>query len=181
MPADVLANAASAVACLVAISALYVALSQRKIASRALKLALAQEDRRAAALDLRIIDASSIRRPNGRWLLIDIVVTNPTDVDTTLVVARLRITYRLSSGGNSALIVDHAVEDATPVSTVQALELPERVQANGAARGLLVFFLPRGVLTSDAIDELQLTLSDARGAVASHDIWAPREVADGSE
>jgi hypothetical protein len=169
------APAASAV---VAILALLVALSNRNTARRALTLAAQQEERRAARLTVSLHDAASWRSHGGpRWVGLKILAVNPTDREGALVDADLHVAYTLPTGQAMTVKLRHETGGEVFPAEITALELPARLQANGATAGWLMFRLPASLLPEGAgIERYDTLLQDSRGITATVSASVLREV-----
>jgi hypothetical protein len=168
----------SVVSAVVALLALLVALSNRKTARRALALSVQQEERRAARLTVTLDDSTSWRLPGApRWVGMKILAVNPTDRDAALVGADLHVAYALPTGCAMTVKVRHeATADAFPAD-ITALDLPVRLQANGAVAGWLMFRLPSDLFPNGAgIDRYDAVLQDSRGISATVSASVLREV-----
>jgi hypothetical protein len=174
--AQVLASSASdwtrwvpVASAVVAILALLVALSNRNTARRALALSAQQEERRAARLTVSLDDSASWRLPNApRWVGMKILAVNPTDRDAALVGADLHITYTLTTGHAMTVKLRHETSGEAFPSKITALDLPARLQANGAVAGWLMFRLPAGLLPHGAgIERYDAVLQDSRRIAAT--------------
>lgn len=162
----------------VAVFALLVALSNRNTSRRALALSLQQEERRAARLTVTLDDSASWRRQDApRWVGMKILAVNPTDRDAAVVSADLHIAYTLQSGHAMTVKVRHETTgDAFPTE-VEALDLPARLQANGAVAGWLTFRLPADLFPPGAgIHRYDAVLQDSRGIAATASASVLREV-----
>ncbi|OKJ39855.1 hypothetical protein AMK25_25040 [Micromonospora sp. TSRI0369] len=162
----------------VAVFALLVALSNRNTSRRALALSLQQEERRAARLTVTLDDSASWRRRDApRWVGMKILAVNPTDRDAAVVSADLHIAYTLQSGLAMTVKVRHETTgDAFP-GEVDALDLPARLQANGAVAGWLTFRLPADLFPAGAgIHRYDAVLQDSRGIAATISASVLREV-----
>lgn len=162
----------------IAILALLVAVSNRNTARQALALATQQEERRVARLTVTVDEAVSWRRHEApRWVGIKILAVNPTDRDAALVGADLHVTYTLRSGHAMTVKLRHETKGEAFPDSVAALDLPARLQANGAVAGWLTFPLPTDLLPAGAgIDRYDAVLQDSRGISATVSASILREV-----
>jgi hypothetical protein len=165
----------------IAAFALLVSFSNRGTAKKALELAERQEERRIARLDLSLIDEISWRPVEGkcRWIGVRVLAVNPTDRDGSLVAADLHVTYTLASGDGVVVKVPHGAAGVKPPEGITALEIPTRLQANGAVTGWLMFKLDDALLADRAIERYDVVIHDSRGPVATAQAWALREIVDG--
>lgn len=161
-----------------ALAALLVALSNRNTARRALALSIQQEERRAARLTVTLDDSASWRVPDApRWVGMKVLAVNPTDRDATLVGAELHVTYTRRTGQTMTVKVRHGTSTGCLPAGVTALDLPVRLQANGAVVGWLTFRLPAELFPDDAgIDRYDAVLQDSRGIAATVTASILREV-----
>ncbi|WP_157545434.1 hypothetical protein [Hamadaea tsunoensis] len=162
----------------IAILALLVAVSNRNTARQALALASQQEERRVARLTVTLDEAVSWRRQEAsRWVGIKILAVNPTDRDAALVGADLHVTYTLRSGRTMTLKLRHETTGEAFPDGVVAIDLPVRLQANGAVAGWLTFPLPADLFPAGAgIDRYDAVLQDSRGISATVSASILREV-----
>jgi hypothetical protein len=149
----------------VALLALLVTLSNRNTSRRALALSMQQEERRVARLDVTLADSASWRRSGAsRWVGIKILAVNPTDRDAAIVGAELHIAYTLSTGHGMTVKVGHRANGGGFPADVTALDLPARLQSNGAVAGWLTFELPADLFPRGAgIQRYDAVLQDSRG------------------
>ena len=146
--------------------ALAVGLWNRSTAKRALTLAEQQEARREARIDLSLDESVSWRNayPGGRLLGFHLLITNPTDRPSSLVGAELRLTY-----GSDLVITtvkvrhDQEVRDAALPETVRPLELPARLDSNGAVAGWFLFRVDGGLTGGHPIDRYDVAVRDVHG------------------
>lgn len=162
----------------VALVALLVTLSNRNTARRALALSVQQEERRAARLTVTLDDSASWRMPGApRWVAMRVLAVNPTDRDATLVGAELHVTYTRRTGETMTVKVRHDTGSDNVPAGVTALDVPVRLQANGAVAGWLTFRLPAELFPDDAgIDRYDAVLQDSRGIAATVTASILREV-----
>ncbi len=163
----------------IAVLALLVGLSNRRIARRALTLSEHQEQRRIARLQLSYNDAVSWRLAGNpwRWIGVDILAVNPTDRDGAVVSAELHVTYTTSAGTGLVVKLPH---DATFPShgASDPLKLPLHLSANGALRGWLGFKLSDDVVSPAAIQNYAITVKDSRGPIETVVLGVLREQRD---
>ncbi len=166
---------------IIAAFALLVAFSNRRTARKALKLSEGQEERRGARLDLSLIDGISWRPAGGscRWIGMQVLAVNPTDRDGSLVAADLHVTYTLESGDGIVIKVPHGVAGVTLPGGITALDIPTRLQANGAVSGWLMFKLDDALIADRAIERYDAVIRDSRGPVETVQAWGLREITDG--
>ncbi|MGC4850564.1 hypothetical protein [Micromonospora inaquosa] len=162
----------------VALLALLVALSNRNTSRRALALSMQQEERRAARLDVTLADSASWRRSGAsRWVGIKILAVNPTDRDAAIVGAELHIAYTLPTGHAMTVKVGHRTTGDDFPGDVTALDLPVRLESNGAVAGWLTFELPAGLFPHGAgIQRYDAVLQDSRGIAVTVSASVLREV-----
>lgn len=159
----------------IALGSLLVSLSNRRTARRALRLSERQEERRAARLDVDLIEGVSWRGVDPkapRWIGMNMRAVNPTDRGGSIVAADLHVAYATPAGVLIVVKVPHAA-DARP-DLPPPLVLPASLPANGGLQGWLMFELKPG-LVAGPIDRYSVVLSDGRGISKEVHVWALRE------
>ncbi|GIJ29068.1 hypothetical protein Vqi01_42300 [Micromonospora qiuiae] len=137
-----------------------------------------QEERRAARLDVSLADSASWRRSGAsRWVGIKVLAVNPTDRDAAIVDAELHIAYTLPTGHAMTVKVGHRTTGDGLPADVAALDLPVRLDSNGAVAGWLMFELPTDLFPQGAgIQRYDAVLQDSRGIAVTVSASILREV-----
>lgn len=164
----------------IAALALMVSFSSRSTAKKSLRLSERQEERRAARLDLSLKESISWR-PAGdasRWIGMHVLAVNPTDRDGSLVAADLHVTYTLAGRG-VVLKVPHGAEGVILPQGITELDIPIRLQANGAVSGWLMFKLDNALVAEADIQRYDAVIRDSRGPEETVQAWVLREIDDG--
>jgi hypothetical protein len=171
----------SVASAIIAAFALLVAFSNRKTAKKALRLSERQEERRAARVDLSLTDGISWRPAGGgcRWIGMQVLAVNPTDRDGSLVAADLHVTYTLASGDAVVVKVPHGAGGVTLPEGITALDIPTRLQANGAVTGWLMFKLDDALIGDGTIERYDAVIRDSRGPMEAVQAWVLREIVNG--
>ncbi|TCB91603.1 hypothetical protein E0H26_25275 [Micromonospora zingiberis] len=167
---------------LIAAAALIVSILNRRTANKALRLSLAQEDRRIARLDLQLMEQISFR-PRGadyRWVLAQVLIINRSDRDGSIVKAELRVGYLTNAGARLDVHLPHAsLRESDPIKPdVESIKLPALIKANDAISGWLSFKVKNELTNDRRVEEYLVLVHDSRGPVESSPIWAMREIVD---
>lgn len=146
--------------------ALMVSLANRRTAKKALSLSEAQEERRAARLDLSLDESVAWRADSGggRYVGMKVTAVNASDRDGALVRADLHVTYE-STAGHSHLVKIPHTGDASIPGRGESLRLPASLANNGALSGWLVFEIAPGLLGGGHASRYDAVVSDSRGLV----------------
>jgi hypothetical protein len=169
----------AAASAIIALGSLLVSWSNRRTARKALALSERQEERRAARLDVDLIEAVSWRDadPAGsRWIGVHIRAVNPTDRDGSIIAADLHVTYTTPGGTLLVVKVPNSSDVRPPMP--QPLALPVPLSANGGVQGWLMFELKSGLTGGGAIDRYSVLLRDGRGISKEVEAWALKESAE---
>jgi hypothetical protein len=164
----------------IAVAAFILSLLNRRTASHALRLSLAQEERRAARLDLQIIEHATWQ-PKGadyRWLIAQVLVINRSDRDGSIIKAELKVGYSIDASTGFEVHIPHAAMPSEAQSGVQSLNIPVLIKANDALAGWLTFKIDHGLVGNNRVEEYEIAVYDSRGPIESVHIWATREIVD---
>lgn len=172
----------SALALVVSCFSALIAWRSMKNASRALSISESQEKRRQP--QLRIYLANGFRRllPKRQLFGFLVSVSNPTDINDSVVRAELRVTYLVVNGAevvcrlnHNAELREHAVTDAAAATV---FSLPARIDAHQTVSGWFLFVVDNEVLRNGTIDAHTLILEDTHGVLTVTDPIMVREWAD---
>ncbi|MGD9796870.1 MAG: hypothetical protein AB7V15_02015 [Acidimicrobiia bacterium] len=155
-------------------------LRNRGTSKKALALAERQEARRESRVDVYINDSMAWRHDEGRCVGVNVVLANPADSPTSIVHAELHLTYDVR--GTLATVRVRA-SSPSPASTVPAevanLELPVRLDANGAVSGWFVFPLPDGLTDGRPVERYDFVTRDVHGKEETIQLGIYREHSHG--
>lgn len=173
-----LAYASTGVAALSLLVAIVLGLHARATAGAALEISRRQEARRESRLDLYVNDTASWRTAGGsdRLLGVNLLLTNPSDRETSLTAAEMRMTYAVD-GRLATVIIPSSVkppQELRPGELVP-LTLPLRLGANEATSGWLAFFVPAAITVGRAIERYDICVRDLHGVEQSRQLTVFRE------
>lgn|SRR5487761_927234 len=152
----------------VAVIALLVSMSQTRIAKKALRLSLLQDERSHARLEVNLRNAVDwIPDDASRCIGVHILVLNASDSQGTLTGAELSITYRTSTGRLLVLKVPCDVKSDLLPEGVTRIVLPAALSNNGAVEGWLTFQVHNSLLEAAVVEGYTVTLYDSRGISAN--------------
>ncbi|KJF25095.1 MULTISPECIES: hypothetical protein [unclassified Rhodococcus (in: high G+C Gram-positive bacteria)] len=156
-------------ALLVAIGSLLVAAWSACYARKSYKIAKAQEDRRAAKIDPKLVKSASWASSDKKamWVGTLLIIENPSDRDGSISLAELVINSK-----EGTLRVGHQ-----PSSDGGGFigETP-RLLANSAIKGWLTFLVPIDFYSKRRINTIHVELSDPRGITVHYSISIPVQV-----
>ncbi len=136
-------------------------------AKRALAISEGHEERRRPQLG--IYRAKGFRRYEATRQVFSFLVsiTNPTDIDNSIAMVELQITYALDGGIKAACRISHNPEFAEAVESAAGLahiiSLPTRVDAHQTVAGWLIFSLNHDLVAGRTIDTQKIILEDSHG------------------
>ena len=163
----------SAIAVLVAI---VFGTSNRRTARRALSLAEQAEARRAPQLDLYVSESAVWRsdEDQAREYGVHLLVVNPTDRASAIVVAELHVHYSVENHLSTVKIPAAASSQREGIETIG---LPQRLEANGASSGWLLFQVPGELVRSRDIQRYDVVVRDVHDTIASVQVAVFQEMA----
>lgn len=139
-------------------------LRNRGTSKKALALAERQEARRESRVDVYVNDSMAWGHDEGRSVGVNVVLANPTDAPTSVVRSELHVTYDVQ--GTMTTVRVHP-SGSSPSSTVPAevvsLDLPVRLDANGAVSGWFVFLLREGLTGGRPVERYDFVTRDVHG------------------
>jgi hypothetical protein len=167
-----------AVALAVAALALVAAQSQARSAKKALRLALVQDARTTARLDLSLRDSAlwTLRSEGRRFVGVRVLAVNPAESSGTLTHAELHLSYEVSSEQILTLKIPLADDTASIPGISQSLASPISIPDNGAVEGWLIFGFDHDLIGDRPIRGYDVTITDSRGISASVQPWVMREI-----
>jgi hypothetical protein len=143
------------------VSAVY-ARRSAKISKRSLDLAELQDSRHAPKVNLYLSDAYSFTSEDHSVIVISITLTNPTDVDNSIIRAELGVSYHRMGGQSIKMKIASLPATSTALTTIaDTLNAPITVPSHQSIAGLLVFEPPSMILKESVVDEYSLILSDS--------------------
>ena len=150
-------------------------MSNRSTAKKALSLAQQAEARRSPQLDLYVNDSAVWRSAdNGaREYGVHLMVVNPTDRASAIVMAELHVLYSVEEHLSTVKI---PAADSSQRDDVDAIELPRRLDANGAASGWLLFHVSEDLVRSSDVQRYDVVVRDVHDTIASVQVAVFREV-----
>jgi hypothetical protein len=152
----------------VAVIALLVSMSQTRIAKKALRLSLLQDERSHARLEANLRNAVDwFSDEASRWIGVHVLVLNASDSQGALTEAELSITYRTSTGRLLVLKVPYNVRSDDLPEGVARIVLPAALSNNGAVEGWLTFQVHNSLLEGAAVESYTVTVYDSRGISAN--------------
>jgi hypothetical protein len=141
----------------------------KRIARRALSINEGQEQRRRPQLGIYMADGYRRYLPDKQLFGFFVSVSNPTDINNSVVKAELQVTYVLGADIKAICRVPHSPAFAEIVTDVisnsaNVLLLPIRIDAHQTVTGWLVFSLANNIIAGKTIDAHQIILEDSHGA-----------------
>lgn len=143
-------------AAILSLAALVCSVLSYLLARQAHGLAERQEERRKPRLQLRLLAAQFVRRPNERFYSFEIELTNPTDAANTVTAIELMLRYKRELP--MALRLPAAPAHG---SAAAALIAPIRLETNGAALGTASFIVPNKLIKDATIEGYEVVVRDA--------------------
>ncbi|NYF56567.1 hypothetical protein HDA35_002398 [Micromonospora purpureochromogenes] len=171
------------VSAVIAVTALVVSILNRRTANKALRLSIAQEERRIARLDLQLMEQISWR-PKGadyRWVLAQVLIVNRSDRDGSITKAELRVGYLTVAGARLDVHLPHTILPDQIQPGVESIKIPVLVKANDAISGWLSFKVKNDLTDGRRVEEYAVLVYDSRGPIESSHLWAMREIVDEEE
>jgi hypothetical protein len=163
--------------------AFILSLLNRRTANRALRISLAQEERRIARLDLQLMEQASYR-PKGadyRWVLAQVLIINRSDRDGSIIRAELKVGYLTGADIRVDTHIPHTILPNQTQIGVEPLQIPVPVKANDAKSGWFTFKINDSLVQPNRVDEYAMLVYDSRGPIESAQLWAMREIFDEAE
>jgi hypothetical protein len=152
---------------LIAVLALLVTLSlglwNRKTAKRALGLSERQEARRESRVDLHLNESLAWRRDanEDRILGFHLVITNPTDRDTSIIRSELRINYSIEGVVATVKVPTTSMTGlSAPIPDVESVDVPARLNANDTISGWFLFQVPDQLIHNRPVDRYEVVFRD---------------------
>lgn len=152
--------------------AVVISLSNRRTARRSLQLSEQQEARRDSRIDLYLIDSLDEQPTSGdRLLAFQVLISNPSDRDNSIVAAEVHLTYSLEAVVTSVK-VRHGIDRGTSsaFAGVKPLDLPVALDANGAVSGWLLFRIDSALTGGRPVDRYDLVIQDVHGTQESRQV-----------
>lgn len=153
--------------------AVAISLSNRRTARRSLQLSEQQEARRDSRIDLYLIDSLDEHQATsgGRLLAFQVLISNPSDRNNSIVAAEVHLTYNLEAVVTSVK-VRHGIDRGTSsaLAGVKPLDLPVALDANGAVSGWLLFRIDRALTGGRPVDRYDLVVQDVHGTQESRQV-----------
>jgi hypothetical protein len=141
----------------------------RRIASRALSINENQEQRRRPQLIIYVGDGYRRYLPDKQFFGFFVSVSNPSDINNSVVQAELQVTYVLDKEIKAIYRASHRpalAEIVTDVTSGPAniLSLPIRIDAHQTVAGWLMFSVANDIVAGKTIDAHRIILEDSHGA-----------------
>ena len=145
-------------------------LSNRGIARRALKISERAEARRTPRLDLLLHTSAMWRSTQeaAREYGVHLQITNPTDLQTAVDTAELHIIY--SRADHEAVVKVPIAKPPRLAGGIETIELPQRVEANDAVSGWLVFHVQEELVRETDVHRYDLVVGDVHDLIVSMQI-----------
>jgi len=140
----------------------------RQIATRALAISESQEQRRRPQFGIYLANGFRRHLTNRQLFGFLISVSNPTDINNSIVKAELRVTYVLDGEIKNTCRVSHdpalaGTVSCSNVGTANVFSLPTRIDAHQTLAGWLVFALDHAIISERTIDSHTIILEDSHG------------------
>lgn len=173
-------------ALLVAAWSAFNAVRSRGIAARALQISEGQDQRRQPKLGIYLINGYRRLVPNRQLFGFLVSVSNPTDINNSVVRVELQITYTMKDDVSAVLRIQHnaalgAIESTVSEPTASVPSLPLRIEAHQTVSGWLLFSLDNDAIRSGTVDAHILILEDTHGLSTKTDPIMVREWTDESK
>jgi hypothetical protein len=172
----------SALALLVSICSAVISWRSARNAARALAISQRQEERRQPQLGIHLFNGYRRLVPKRQLFGFLVSVSNPTDIDNSIVRAELQVTYLLEGDAKAVCRIQHnptlredTVDNALPPNV---FALPARIDAHQTVSGWLLFSLDNDVFRKATIDAHSLILEDTHGVSTNTDSIMVREWSD---
>jgi hypothetical protein len=155
----------------------------RRLAVRALSISESQEQRRQPQLTIYMVDGYRRYLPDKQLFGFLISVSNPTDINNSLVHAELQVTYVLAKEVKAVCRTPHEqlVAEIVPDATsrlANVFSLPVRIDAHQTAAGWFVFSLDNKVIGGKTIDAHRIILEDSHGVSSRTEPLSVRDWTD---
>jgi hypothetical protein len=156
-------------------------------AARALAISENQEKRRQPQLGIYLV-VNGFRRlvPKRQLFGFIVSVSNPTDINNSVIRAELQITYVMENDVTAVCRIQHnsalggdVGSDTTSAASV--LSLPLRIDAHQTVSGWFLFALDNDVIREGTIDAHSLILEDTHGVSTETEPIMVREWTDESQ
>jgi hypothetical protein len=157
-------------------AAVFAALTAKR-ATRTLRLAEQQEERRRPKVELYLVKSYMKRDETGRFYAFLISLRNPSDAENTVLDVVLRITYRSPAHWLAAVDVPLLVrDDKSQIGLQDALTAPVSIGKHGSVSGWAYFRVENSMLNDRPIDVHTIVASDVHGLCCSVDHVLIKEV-----
>jgi hypothetical protein len=154
-----------------------------KNAARALAISENQERRRQPQLGLYLFNGYRRRVPNRQLFGFLVSVSNPTDINNSVALAELQITYLLENDVEAVCRLPHnpSLGENTPGEGMPAatvFSLPVRIDAHQTVSGWFLFGLDNNLIGKGTITRHKLILGDTHGVPTITTVIGLREWTD---
>jgi len=158
----------------VAIASAVVSWLSFRSSRRALAISERQEKRHEPSLGIYYAHGYRQVVPQRQLFGFFVSVSNPTDIDNSIVRAEIQITCLLQGGAKTILKLEHnpAVGQGTGThgaGTAHVFSLPARIDAHQTLSGWLLYAVDNEVIREGTIDSHRLILEDTHGLSTSTD------------
>ncbi|MBP2214684.1 hypothetical protein JOJ87_005096 [Rhodococcus ruber] len=160
---------------LIAVLALIVAIASARYSRKNAKIAEAQEERRAARIEINVSRAVAWTSEDGKimWVGARLTIEHPSDRDGSISRAELLIRYPHPDRQTTELRIPH--ETSSKGDSSKYIEIPRRLLANDSAAGWLTFPVPMEFYERGN-PEIYIELRDPREFTAQREIGPLWEV-----
>lgn len=144
---------------------------------RSYELAALQDARRSPKFVLYLSDCYSRFLEDHTVIATSLTVSNPTDIDNSIVRAELVITYHKQEGQQIKMIIASTATVPDLISGVtNLLNTPAPVPSHQSTAGVLLFEPPAAILRNSVIDSYSLNILDSHETIATMADLTVREV-----
>jgi len=172
--------AANILSALAAWVALFLSFSNARAAKSALALAREQDRRRQPKVIPYLADSYFLRTTNSRIFACSISITNPTDIDNSLVRTELEVSYDTPGGLEATVRIPAAPALVSQLGGYcgNVIAVPQPVEAHKAVAGWLLFELKHSLLSGGRPDAFSVVLEDSHGLETRLDPGLSRQLHD---
>ena len=153
-----------------------------KNAARALAISEGQEKRRQPRLGIYLVSGYRRLVPDRQLFGFLVSVSNPTDINNSIVHAELQVTYLLDADMKAVCRIQHNPDLGESIARdktrATVFPLPVRIDAHQTMSGWFLFALDSDVIRNATVDSHSLILEDTHGVSTNTDPIMVREWTD---
>jgi hypothetical protein len=140
----------------------------RRLAARALAIGESQEQRRHPHLGIYLSNGYRRYLPKRQLFGFLVSVSNPTDINNSVALAELQVTYVLDGNIKAVCRIPHRPEIAEGAEAKGAtvFSLPARIDAHQTVAGWFLFAVDHELIGGRTIDSHKIILEDSHGVSA---------------